>query len=255
MTNFDLISDLYLTTMEGFSWQSKATSLYCIVAGNIATERNILFKFFEHIQDYYEMIFFIDGDLEHSCYEGNLEASYRNLTEGINSFEKVMFLHENIVIMNNATLIGANGWTTFDFTNKSTVSYTMDYLSETGLLTEDYCNDVFKLAVSDQHYMYNSIEQCQKLDECIDLVLITNTVPCPDFINHNDDFDGTVLGDTTGNNGITGCLSRDKKGKVHTWIFGKFHEPLDYNINGLRYVSNPGKEIDPDIYFPKRIEI
>lgn len=255
MTDFDLISDLYLTTLDGFSWENKATSLYCIVAGNIAAERTILFKFFEHIQQYYNMVFFIDGELEHTGYNNKLSLSYQNLTDGIEKFNKIMFLHENIIIINNATLIGANGWTTFDFTNKSPVNITMDYLASTGLLSEDDANQVFKLAVEDQHYLFNSVDQCQLMEECVNIVFITNTVPVPGFIDHNEDFNGTVLGDTTGNNGITGCLANDKYNKAHTWIFGKFHEPLDYNINGLRYVSNPGKEIDLAIYYPKRIEI
>jgi len=252
---FDLISDLYLTTMENFSWDNKPTSLYCIIAGNISADRTILFEFLSNISGYYNAVFFIDGDLEHNCYEGNIEESYKNLRAGIGFMENVMFLHENIVILNDITLIGTNGWTTFDFTNKSTVNHTIDFLSKSDMLTEEYCNNVFKMAISDQQYMYNSIETCQTMDECINLVLVTNAVPIPKFIEHNEDFNGTLLGDTTGNNGINGCLSKDVKGKVKSWIFGKFHEDIDYNIDGIRYVNNPGKGYDLDTYFPKRIEI
>ena len=255
MTNFDLISDLYLTSLENFTWENKATSLYCIVAGNISADRNILFDFLDELQQYYNMVFFIDGDLEHGCYQGNLTVSYRNLKEGIDLLDNVLFLHENIVILNNVTIIGANGWTTFDFTNKASVNSTIDYISSTGLLTEDYCNDIFKSAVSDQHYMYNGIDTCQTMPECHNLLLVTNSVPNPEFINHNPDYDGTVLGDTTGNNGIINCLSRDKQHKVKTWVFGKFPENIDYTINNIKYISNPGVDVDPDIYFPKRIEI
>jgi len=229
--------------------------LYCIVAGNITADRTLLFEFLEILQRYYNAVFFVDGDLEHSCYEGNFAASYRNLQEGIGVLDNVLFLHENIVILNNVTLIGANGWTTFDFSNTSTVNLTIDFLTKSNMLTEEYANSIFKLAVSDQHYMYNSIETCQGMKDCKDLLLITNTVPVPDFINHNADFNGTVLGDTTGNNGITGCLSRDKNSKVKTWIFGKFPEDIDCNKDGIRYVSNPGTERDFSTYFPKRIEI
>lgn len=241
--------------MTDFSWSGKNTSLYCIVAGNITADRTILFEFLDEIQHYYHAVFFIDGDLEHSCYEGNLVASYRNLRDGLENFSNVIFLHENLVVLKNITIVGANGWTTFDFTNKSSINHTIDFLSSTGMLTESYCNDVFKLAVSDQHYMYNSIEACQTMTECKNLIIVTNSVPKPEFINHNADFDGTVLGDTTGNNGINNCLSRDRKNKVSAWIFGKFHEDLDFDIDGVRYISNPGKERDFSTYFPKRLVI
>ncbi len=255
MTTFDLISDLHLTSLNNFSWEDKATSSFCIVAGNISSERCILYEFLDELKDYYELVFFIDGNIEHECYNGNLEASYRNLIEGIELIERVVFMHENIVILNDTTLIGTNGWTTFDFTNTSTVTETIELLTKNETLSEEYANDVFKLAVTDQHYLYNSIDTCQTLDDAQNVILVTNSVPKLDFISHNNDYNGTVLGDMTGNNGITSCLEKDVYGKVGTWIFGKFPEDLDYNINGIRYVNNPGIDRDMSIYFPKRIEV
>lgn len=255
MTTFDLISDLHLTSLDNFTWANKATSLFCIVAGNISSDRCILYEFLDEIKDYYEMVFFVDGALEHDDYNGNLIASYRNLEEGIDLIERVIFLHENIVILNDTTLIGTNGWTTFDFTNKSTVDQTIDLLAHNDTMSEDYANEVFKMAVTDQHYLYNSIGTCQDMEDAKNIVLVTNTVPKVDFISHNDDYDGTLLGDTAGNNGITECLDKDDNGKVKTWIFGKFPEDLDYNVDGIRYVNNPGFNRDMSTYFPKRIEV
>jgi len=254
-TAFDLISDLYLTDMKTFTWKDKAVSRFCLIAGNITNDRTVLHEFLEYISRYYLAIFFIDGDLEHEHYDGNFVESYNNLSTLIGSVQNVVFLHENIIILDNVTLIGANGWTTFDFDGLSSTGLTIEHLVHKNKITEENAHEIFKLAINDQHYMYNSIDQCQRMHDCKDVLLITNSVPVPDFITHNDDFLGTTLGACTGNDGITGCLSLDKYGKVNTWIFGRFHEDLDYNINGVRYVSNPGNEIDPDIYFPKRIEI
>jgi len=255
MTHFDLISDLHLTETSNFTWRDKATSLFCIVAGNIAEDRNVLYDFLDEIKEHYEVVFFLDGELEHKCYNGNMAASYRNLINGIDMIDNVFFLHENIIIVDDTTLVGANGWTTFDFSNKSTVDQTMTFLSDKGILNEYCAGEIFKLAITDQVYMKNSIETCQTLDECEKIVIVTSSVPKFSFISHNDDYDGTVLGDLMGNNGIDKCLEQDLHTKVKTWAFGKFPEDLDYKIDNIRYVNNPGRNRDMSLYFPKRIEV
>lgn len=252
---FDLISDFNLSTLDNFSWDNKATSLYCIVAGNITSDRSVLFNFLDHLKDYYEMVFFIDGDLEHECFNGNLEASYGNLVAGIKPIERVVYLHENIIMLDDISIIGTNGWTTFDFTYNSTVYDTIELLSSQEIMSEQYANDIFKMAVSDQHYLYNSISTCQNYNNCRTIVVVTNTVPKGEFISHNFEYNGTLLGDMTGNSGIHKCLENDTHKKVNHWLFGKFPDDMDYTIDNVRYVNNPLVKRDIDIYYPKRIEI
>jgi len=253
-TNFDLISDLYLTTIDDFTWDNKATSLFCIVAGNISNDRNVLFDFLNELEQYYEAVFFIDGDLEHDGFNGDFDYSYADLRNTINKMEKVVFLHENIIILNNATILATNGWTTFDFTNKNPVDETIEFLDMRGTVPTKVSNDIFKMAMTDQSYMHNSIEACQTMADCQNLVVVTNSVPSPEFITHDDEYDGTVLGDTTGNSGILSCLDNDTENKVSTWIFGKYPGDLDYDIEGIRFVNNPGKNKDLNIYYPKLIK-
>lgn len=252
--NFDLISDLYLTTVEGFTWEDKATSLFCIIAGNISKDHQVLFEFLEYISQFYEGVFFIDGDLEHDAYSGDFDRSYASLRDNIASIPDVIFLHENIVILPGVTLLATNGWTTFDFTSESEINDTMEFLEERDNVPMDVANLIFKLAVTDQHYMYNSIRECQDMDDVSDIIIITNSVPNPDFIIHNDDYNGTVLGDTAGNSGLVSCLSNDQQGKVTTWIFGKYPGDIDCDIEGVRFVNNPGALKSPDIYYPRIIK-
>ena len=253
MNHFDFISDLHLSTTD-FSWENKATSLFCIIAGNISSDRSVLYNFLEEISKYYELVFFIDGDLEHKCYKGNLEASYRNLTQGIKELDNVVFLHENVVLLNNVMLIGTNGWTTFDFSEHTNMHDTIQFLIERESLSAEYAGDIFTRAISDQSYMYNSVHSCQMVKECNEVILITNSVPKIELIAHNNDYFDTVQGDIIGNNGIDKCLDNDIQYKVSTWLFGKFHEDLDSNIDNVRFVTNPGKDRDLSCYFPKRIE-
>ena len=242
--NFDLVSDLYLTTLEDFSWEGKATSLFCIVAGNISADHDVLFAFLETLE----------GDLEHDLFEGDFDRSYSSIRDNLEAMERVFFLHENIVILPNATLLATNGWTTFDFTSKHTIDETLDFLEQREMVPIDVANNIFKLAVTDQHYMYNSIESVQDMDEVTNVILVTNSVPCPDFVKHNFDYDGTLLGDTCGTGGIRDCLDNDIKNKVNTWLFGKYPDAIEHDVDGVRYISNPGAHRDLDIYYPKIIK-
>lgn len=252
---FDLISDLHLEDMDDFTWEGKATSLFCIVAGNIAASRDVLFEFLDEIKDSYEAVFFLDGELEHSEYLDDFASSYRNLEEGIDLIDKVVFLHENIIVLNGVTLVGTNGWTTFDFSNSQRVNDNIQFLVDRGLVDEEHANEIFKMAVTDQHYMYNSIETCQTLDDCENIIVVTNTVPHKEFVEHRDDYDGTILGDIVGNPGLVDCLTNDAARKVKTWIFGKFDDDLDFVKDGIRYVSNPARGKDQVTYYPKRISL
>jgi hypothetical protein len=251
--NFDLISDLNLDSLTEFSWDGKATSLYCIVAGNVTSNTDTLLEFLTELSTYYEAVFFLDGDLEHAECNGEFDANYKFLADEIELIDKVIYLHENIIIMDGATLLATNGWTTFDFTNPNAIDDNMDFLEAQGVMTETTANEIFKMAITDQHYMYNSIRSCQDIEDCENIVVITNSVPRPEFITHNDDYDGTILGDTAGNNGITSCLKNDTLGKVSTWIFGKYPGELDYEIDGVRYVNNPMIGKDLSFYYPKVI--
>lgn len=253
--NFDLISDLYLDSVEDLNWENKVTSLFCIVAGNISSNHDVLFDFLEHISQFYEAVFFIDGDLEHDEFEGDFDRSYTSLKQNLEELPKVIFLHENIVIMHGAALLATNGWTTFNFINRNALDSNVDFLAEQGGVPEKVAGEIFRMAITDQHYMCNSIDSAQTMAEIKNLIVITNCVPKSEFVTHDADYDGTILGDTSGNDGLVECLEKDTEGKVKAWIFGKYPGDLDYNINGVRYVNNPAKNKDLSIYYPKIIKV
>jgi len=252
---FDLISDLHLDDIDNCDWSNKGTSLFCIVAGNISNKRDVLLEFLDELKDHYEAVFYIDGPLDHESYKGDFASSYENLIEGIELIDKVIFLHENIIVLNGVTLIGTNGWTTFDFTSNYDIDSTIQFLQDQDITSEDHATEIFKMAITDQHYMYNSVETCQTIEECNSVLVVTNSVPHPEFIAHNEDYNETILGATIGNNGITDCIHNDKQSLIKTWIFGKFPEDLDFDVNGIRFVNNPKPAYTDDTYFPKRIEI
>ena len=81
--SFDLISDLHVETWDNFDWTAQATSPYCIVAGDIARDPEILAETLEHLGQCYLNVFYIDGNDEHRWTLDNLGGSYRSLNQEI----------------------------------------------------------------------------------------------------------------------------------------------------------------------------
>ena len=71
---FDVISDLNLKPNELLSWEGKATSLYCIIAGNISNDLRTIHQILLHLSHFYQGVFYTAGTLE---YEGVANISTR----------------------------------------------------------------------------------------------------------------------------------------------------------------------------------
>jgi len=63
---FDLISDLNLSSEDDFNWEDKATSLYCVVAGNISSDMGVLLNTLKYLTNFYQGIFYVPGALEYT---------------------------------------------------------------------------------------------------------------------------------------------------------------------------------------------
>lgn len=252
--NFDIISDLNLKTIKDIDWEHKATSLFCIVAGNVSSNHEVVFDFLEHISNFYRGVFYVDGMLEHENCDGDYHASYNSLCEGIEEMEHVFFLHENIIVLDGVTLIGTNGWTSFNFTDESLIESNMNLLTHNGTYTEETARRVFKMAVTDQSYIHNSIATSYDIDECDNIVLVTNCVPRYELIQNDPDYRDTIDGDTVGSAGIDRCLNLDVRRKVSTWVFGRYPQAVDAELDKVRYVSNPASFKEFDIYYPKIVK-
>ena len=61
---FDLISDLNLSPNDSFNWENKATSLYCVIAGNISNDIRTIALTLSHLTKFYQGVFYTPGSLE-----------------------------------------------------------------------------------------------------------------------------------------------------------------------------------------------
>jgi len=108
---FDLISDLHVETWDTFDWAGQATSPYCVVAGDVARDRQRLLDALAHLGECYPGgVFYVDGNEEHKDYLDNLGASYRDLAKDLSCIKNVVYMQDNVVIVNGVALLGTNAW-------------------------------------------------------------------------------------------------------------------------------------------------
>lgn len=257
---FDLISDLHIESWDSFDWTGQATSPYCVVAGDIAREHRLVVDTLRHLSDCYQAVFYIDGNDEHRYYiRGELSTSYRNIEKTLARINNVIYMQDNVVIINGVAILAANGWWTFDFDSTIDINETKNWYQDyVGAEPEDV-SMVHSAAIHDAAYMINSVKKLQTHNDVKAIAMITHTVPTPWCVNHDLELAGTWRYNCLGNKHMQLALDGDTENKIKVWCFGHYHQPVDRDFSGIRYVNNcrgrgdtPYKNM---VYRPKRIEI
>lgn len=226
---FDLISDLNLYPDEKFNWEGKATSLYCLIAGNISHDLKTIFITLSHLSRFYQGIFYIPGSLEYRDVE-DIEIRTSELMRVCQRIKNVAILHQHVVIIDGVAVLGVNGW--------------YGNTEPTDMITE---LKIQEKRHEDIHYLKNSIEKLQKHLDVKKIILVTNSVPgenmyfgeIPDYVRPQLPLDLTLFTDT--------------ENKVTHWAFGTHLKTVDNVINNINYINNPKSDKDP--YWAKRVEI
>lgn len=257
---FDLISDLHIDSWtEEFDWTGRATSPYAIVAGDIAVDRTLLYKSLTNLGQCYQAVFYIDGNDEHSRYYHNLGQSYKELTANIDKIPNVVFLQNNVVVIEDVAILGTNGWWGFDFELSIDPSQCAEWWTEKEQLGSDVAKKVARLATNDASYMIKSVQKLQKHRDVKKIVMVTHTVPCQKLIEHDIDLEGSMRFNMMGNRDMLRALEVDTENKIHTWCFGHYHGSVEQIRHDIRFVNNcrgrHGSQWSNHVYHPRRIEI
>jgi hypothetical protein len=228
VVGFDIISDLELSYKNKLDWEGKPTSLFCIVAGNITNDFKVLEETLEHLSAQYHGVFFIDGSREIGSLV--LQASKIDQIAKIASkIKNVVYLHNNVVIVDGIALVAVNGW----------------YGNYTPIDSDDEIRLVYH-SHGDQDYLHTTIEKLQLHVDVKKIVIVSSCVPCADlFYGEEPNLPDYV--------GLNAALINDTENKIVTWIYGNSNKMVDTNINGINYVNNACFSNNP--YWPKRIEI
>jgi len=225
---FDIISDLNLTPGESFNWENKATSLYCIIAGNISSDLRTMTHTLIHLSKFYQGVFFVPGSLE---YETASDVNIRTeeisgLTQGLN---RVCLLYQHVVIIDGVAIIGSNGW--------GNIGYELTDKNMTGAAARH----------EDAKYLFNSIDRLQRHLDVKKIVVVTNEVP------HSDLYFGEYPEELSDQIPLRVVLSADTEGKVAHWIFGTYLKGADTVVSEVNYINNPYTRGSP--YWAKRLTI
>jgi len=226
---FDVISDLNLKPNELFSWEGKATSLYCIIAGNISNDLRTIHQILLHLSRFYQGVFYTAGSLE---YEGvsNIASRTDELLKLCKGIRNVAYLHNHVVIIDGIAIVGSNGW----FNDEE--SYPL--LNPDAIENERY---------QDISYLSNAIEKLQLHLDVKKIAIVSHSAPSYELLfGEEPDIIHSIPP-------LKLSLIKDLEAKVTHWIYGDYNKTVDIVMDGVNYINNGYYKRDP--YWAKRIEI
>jgi hypothetical protein len=224
---FDLISDLNLLPENNFNWENKATSLYCLVAGNVSSDVKTVGVTLNHLSKFYQGVFYVPGSLE---FEDTDRFQHRlvEITKICKKIRNVALLHQHVVIIDGIAILGCTGY----------------YGKEDAYNFEElYGQNRFEDVV----YLKNSLEKLQKHLDVKKIVLMTNSVP------NNQLYFGELPPDTETLPELSLTLFADSETKVSHWAYGSYKKIVDTTLNNINYVCNPS--LGSNFYYAKRINV
>ena len=259
--SFDLISDLHLDhdgTVQEFNWHGQATSRFCIVAGDIARNRNLVIRTLEHLGSCYQAVFYIDGNDEHKNYMDDLGRSYYDLRERINRLRNVHFLQDHVIVTDGIALLATNGWWAYNFDpDADPDNIRQIWLDDSPDLIGVETSMIEAFHHNDAAYIKRSIKRLQLHNDVKKIVVVTHTVPNINLVNYDLKLTNSWRYGVIGNRSMEAVLELDTEKKIHTWCFGHYHGPVDRIIDGVRFVNNcRGRAGSANtVYFPKKIVV
>lgn len=256
---FDLISDLHVETWDNFDWTGQPTAPYCVVAGDVSRDHAQVAKTLDHLNKCYAGVFYIDGNDEHRHNLDDLGGSYRSLKQALDLLNGVVYLQDNVVIINGVAILATNGWWSYDFDPLLDYEQCQNWFCEHTQTDRISADSITGLAYHDSAYLTNSVQKLQTHQEVKSIVIVTHTLPAPWLCNHDLDLFNTPRFNCMGNVYLQQCLDQDTENKIKTWVFGHYHYNVDRELNGIRYVCNPrgrgNTAWSQSAYYPKRIEV
>jgi UDP-2,3-diacylglucosamine pyrophosphatase LpxH len=213
----------------------------------------------EQLSKVYTGVFYIDGNDEHKDYAEDLTTSYNELTELISSLGNVVYLHDNVVVMNGIAILATNGWWSYDFDPNLDLSQSVTWLQHKDKISQIAAIGINATAYRDAGYMANSVAKLQTYQDVKSIIMVTHTVPRVEIIQNDLQLIDSWRFNSMGNSRIQDALKEDYENKIKLWCFGHYHRPIDTIIDGIRYVSNPRGRGDTEFsqiaYYPKRVTI
>jgi hypothetical protein len=228
---FDVISDLNLDPDETFDFSGKASSLYCLIPGNVSGDMRCVRQTLLHLAQFYQGVFYSPGNLEYSGVT-NIDGRTKELAKICRTIKNVALLHNHVVVIDGVAVLGANCHYG-DFKRGQTVDIA-DLKREVQLF-------------EDISYLGGTIERLQLYQDVKKIVVLTNAVPGQAlfFGQEPEDAIAPLYPDI--------CLNNDTEHKITHWVYGSYETTTDTTIGDVRYVNNAYGKRKP--YWPMRINV
>jgi hypothetical protein len=223
---FDIISDLDLDPEDSFNWEGKATSLYCVIAGNISYDIRTVFQVLSHLSKFYQGIFYTPGLLEYKT-ALDIETRNKEIIALVRKLPKVAFLYHNVIIIDGIAVLGANGWSADN--------------------PDDIDSQLVHSRLEDIGYLEKSVAKLQTHLDVKKIFVVTACIPSKSlyFGKIPDHVDDHLYPDY--------CLHSDTEMKITHWAFGSSTTPVNSVVKGITYVNNPYYKKMP--YWATRVNI
>jgi hypothetical protein len=258
-TSFDLISDLYSETWDPYHWSGVATSPVCVVAGGISTYPEVALTVLKQLGQSYQAVFYIDGSSEHVSRMDDLEGSQDQLAHAVADIPNVVYLQENVVVVNGVAVVAVNGWWTYEFSSNFLAQHAIDMHQDITGWSDQTIQDIKQSALMDAAYLASSVKKLQTHKDVKKIMIVSHAVPNLNLVSHDIELSANAAINTIGNQHLELCFDADVKHKISTWAFGHYSGDVDQVINGVRYVNNargvPADRLGKSVYYPKRIVI
>ena len=222
---FDILSDLRLDPNESFNWENKATSLYCVLAGNVTHNMRTLWQTLGHLSKFYQGIFYIPGPLEYVSGD-DVEKRTADIQQIAGRVPNVAVLHQHVVIVDGIAILGCNGWEDEN---------------------PNFQHLLTSLRLEDIAYLNKSIDRLQRHIDVKKILVVSSAVPKKEL------YFGLAPPRAEEAIHLDFALGNDTEHKVSHWAFGTTEKIVDTTIGNINYVNNPYFRKLP--YWPKRISI
>jgi hypothetical protein len=204
-------------------------------------------------------VFYIDGNDEHYNYFEDLGSSYSDLVRRIKRIPNIVYLQDNVVIVDGVAILGTNGWWGFDFDLGINAEQVDQWVQEKYHMSSIATKNIARLSNNDASYMISSVQKLQRHKDVQKIVMVTHTVPDPALIAHDIELDGSMRFNAMGNRLMMQAMAADTENKLHTWCFGHYHGSVDQVRSGIRFVNNCRGRGDTSyakpVYYPQRIVV
>lgn len=222
---FDILSDLRLDPNETFNWENKATSLYCVLAGNVTHNMRTLWQTLGHLSKFYQGIFYIPGPLEYISGD-DVEKRTADIQQIVSRVPNVALLHQHVVIIDGIAILGCNGWEDEN---------------------PNFQHLLTSLRLDDVAYLNKSIDRLQRHIDVKKILVVSSAVPKKEL------YFGLAPPRAEDTIHLDFALGNDTEHKVSHWAFGTTEKIVDTTIGNINYINNPYFRKLP--YWPKRISI